>query len=190
MQNNWRGIIRVLTYGIIFEPDPLDQVDRTIKYTIDGHVSGVSPQEYLDAIGMALESNESLADINDNPQSEQVIRSYLAEIQRRLEIEIRENRIDAHAKWKDDVRRLLFSLTSPVAQISESPEDIDSIIDEEVVPVMQYHTPQQFIESIRIGLASDMKLSGFIPKRYSEESIRSYLSKIQQRLEERFINEA
>lgn len=189
-QNNWKGLIRALTYTIIFEPNPLDKVDETIKHTIDGHVLGASPQEYLDAIGTALGSNETLADINDNPQSEQVIRSYLGEIRRSLEEKIKENRIDANAKWKDDVRRLLFSLESPLAHISESPEDIDVIINHEVVPVMEYHTPQQYIESIRIGLASDKKLSGFISKRYSEESIRAYLRKIQQRLEERFVDRA
>lgn len=184
--DNWKGLMRGLLYGIIFKANPLDAVDRTIWDTIDGHALGASPQEYLDAIVIALESNEALAELLPQDHSEQVIRSFLAEVQRRLEVEIRENRIDANAKWKNDIDRFLLPLAAPVAHISEVPEDIDAIIDKVVVPVRQYHTPQQFAESIRIGLASDVKLSEFIPKRYPEESIRSYLRKIQQRLEERF----
>lgn len=186
MQNNWKRLIHGLLYTIMFERNPLDAVERTIMGTIDGHALGASPQEYLNAMGIALESNESLAELLPQDHSEQVIRSFLTEVKRRLEIEIRENRIDANAKWKDDVDRFLLPLESSVAHISETPEDIDAIIDKVVIPVIQYHTPYQFAESLRIGLASDIKLSEFISKYYPEESIRSYLRKIQQRLDERF----
>lgn len=81
----WKGLIRALIYPVQFEINPTDGVDRVLANVIDAGVLDASPNEYLEAIRMALTSDVDLSALIPQDHSETAIRAYLAEIERRLE---------------------------------------------------------------------------------------------------------
>ena len=55
------GLIRGLIYGVQFERDPLDVMDRVVEYVLSGVLLRTPPHEHLAAIRAALASDEQLA---------------------------------------------------------------------------------------------------------------------------------
>jgi hypothetical protein len=80
------GLIRGLIYGVQFERDPVDAIDRVVEYVLSGALLRTPPREHLAAIRAALASDEQLAGlIPQDYHDEATIRRYLAELARRLE---------------------------------------------------------------------------------------------------------
>ena len=71
----------------MFEPNPLDHVDRVIEMIQNGSLLGGTPEQYAKAIREALGSDAMLSRLVSDAriESEAVYRSYLAELARRLE---------------------------------------------------------------------------------------------------------
>jgi hypothetical protein len=80
------GLLRALIYPVQFERDPVDGIERVLEMVIGARALGASPAEYRAAVREALESDAPLAELIPQPHSEVVIRGYLAEVARRLEV--------------------------------------------------------------------------------------------------------
>jgi hypothetical protein len=83
--NNQRGLLRRLIYPFQFDENPIDGVDRVLKYVVHSQDTNISPSEYLAAIQAGLQSDERLSDLIPQKHTESSIRTYLAEMQRRLQ---------------------------------------------------------------------------------------------------------
>ncbi len=81
------GLIRALLYGVQFDKNLLDGVNRTLGLVVARNALGASPAEYLKAVRMALASNIELSKLLPLAldHSEAQVREYLIEIARRLE---------------------------------------------------------------------------------------------------------
>ena len=79
-----RSALCYLIYPIQFAPNPSDSLDHVFNPRI---LPGLTetPQEFLAAINIALESSEPLADVIPQSHPEAVIRAYLAAVKKRLE---------------------------------------------------------------------------------------------------------
>jgi hypothetical protein len=80
----YEGLLRVLIYPIQFAVRPLDDVERVISDIIPNNGVSTCSQDYISAVEWALEKGDELSKLIPQPHSEKVIRTYLAEVQRRL----------------------------------------------------------------------------------------------------------
>jgi len=85
------GLIRALLYGVQFEKNLLDGVNRTLRHVVARGALGASPEEYLEAIRMALTSDIELSKLLPLAldHAEAQVREYLTEIARRLDTDQR-----------------------------------------------------------------------------------------------------
>ena len=83
LDDNQRGLLRVLIYPVQFDENPTDGVDRVLKHIIQ--VKKISPDEYLAAIQAGLQGDERLSDLIPQKHTESSTRMYLAAMQRRLQ---------------------------------------------------------------------------------------------------------
>jgi hypothetical protein len=81
----WKGHIRAVLYGVQFDKDPLDGIDRVMQQVVLDGALGATPKQYLESIQTALASQASLADLLPQPHSEDTVRRYLAELERRTQ---------------------------------------------------------------------------------------------------------
>jgi hypothetical protein len=84
LDDNQKGLLRMLIYPVQFDENPTDGVDRVLKYVIHAEGANISAGEYLAAIQAGLQSDECLSDLVSQKHTEASIRMYLAEIQGRL----------------------------------------------------------------------------------------------------------
>ena len=82
--NNQKGLVRGLIYGIQFDPDPIDGVDRILRLVVDRQAMGATRGDFAAAVDAALSSDEPLAQLIPQYHPESVIRAFLTEMQRRL----------------------------------------------------------------------------------------------------------
>jgi hypothetical protein len=82
----WKGHIRAVLYGIQFEKNPVDGVDRILQQVVKAGALSATPAEYLASIRIALASQTPLATLIPQPHSEEVIRNYLRELERRIQV--------------------------------------------------------------------------------------------------------
>ena len=80
------GLIRALIYPIQFDENPLEAVDRVIDTVISARSLDATPEEYRAGIREALTSADRLSDLIPENHSDDVIRRYLAEVARRIEV--------------------------------------------------------------------------------------------------------
>jgi alkanesulfonate monooxygenase SsuD/methylene tetrahydromethanopterin reductase-like flavin-dependent oxidoreductase (luciferase family) len=85
----WSPLIRACLYVVMFERNPLHSVDRVTQMIRNGSLLAGTPEEYAQAIREALSSDAVLSLLvgEQTPDSETICRSYLAELERRLEAE-------------------------------------------------------------------------------------------------------
>ena len=89
----WIGDVMMLMYGIQFADDPLDGgVDHAMTSVIRRRPDVAPPDRYLASIRAALASQLSLSGLLPQKHSEEVIRSYLSALERRLATDIEEKR--------------------------------------------------------------------------------------------------
>lgn len=81
---NWTGILRYVTYGLIFEPDPSSRVDDAFNWIMHDFKSVATPTVFLRAIRIALASNVDLAEEWTQTSSDAQVRRFL----RALEIKL------------------------------------------------------------------------------------------------------
>jgi len=81
---NWRGFVRDILYSVMFAPDPMQAVDHVFRVVIDRGDPRTTPQDYLQAFRQALASGEALSRLLPQNHSEEVLRRFLTELQRRL----------------------------------------------------------------------------------------------------------
>lgn len=98
LDNKTKGLIRGLIYPIQFEENPIHGVDRVLDQVIKAKALKASPAEYFDAIRVALESPEPVSNLIPQDHPETAIRSYLSEIQRRLEPQLISTPMDSSSK--------------------------------------------------------------------------------------------
>jgi len=84
--DDWAPYIRVLIYGVQFEEDPVKGLDRVMKRLIEGRELDISPARYLTSVRMALASDACLSELIPQEHSEEAIRQYLREAERRLAV--------------------------------------------------------------------------------------------------------
>jgi len=82
--DNQKGLVRGLIYGIQFDPDPIDGVDRILRVVVDRQAMGATRGDFAAAVDAALSSDEPLAKLIPQYHPESVIRAFLTEMQRRL----------------------------------------------------------------------------------------------------------
>lgn len=87
LDNQTKGVLRMLIYPIQFEANPIDGINRVFNYKILPGLTD-TPQHYLDAIDAALESSEELSLLIPQSHSEEAIRNYLFAVGERLRKEI------------------------------------------------------------------------------------------------------
>lgn len=80
------GLIRALIYPVQFDENPLEAVDRVIDMVIRARSLDATPEEYRAGIREALTSADRLSDLIPQDHSDDVIRRYLAEVARRIEV--------------------------------------------------------------------------------------------------------
>jgi hypothetical protein len=85
LDNKHKSILRILIYPVQFDKNPTDSVDRVLKYVIRAKDTNTPPEEYLAAIQAGLESDERLSELIPQNHTESSIRTYLAEMQKRLQ---------------------------------------------------------------------------------------------------------
>jgi hypothetical protein len=84
---DWRPIVRALEYPTLFTADPLDDVDRILAMVVGGQMPTRSLSETIEAITMALASDDDLTTLNgvwDNRPGRQ-LRPFLAALKAKLE---------------------------------------------------------------------------------------------------------
>jgi hypothetical protein len=86
--DQWAGHIRALLYPIQFEGDPLDGVDRVLQKVVEIGALRSSPKQDLATIRSALASEIRLAELIPQRHSEETIRRYLTELERRLQASV------------------------------------------------------------------------------------------------------
>lgn len=81
------GLIRALLFGVQYETNLLDGVQRTLEDVVGRKVLGATPAQYLNGIRGALASTMELSKLLPMAlePSETQVRDFLAEIARRLE---------------------------------------------------------------------------------------------------------
>jgi hypothetical protein len=84
MSDAWQGNIRAMLYGVQFEKDPLNGIDRIMRRVVYGGALGCTPQQYLEAIETALASNVMLSELLPQDHPEATVRAFLSEIRNRL----------------------------------------------------------------------------------------------------------
>jgi hypothetical protein len=82
--DDWRPAVRALLYGVQFEPDPLQAVDRTLRAVVDRGTLDLARDDYREAVVQALGSHDSLAQLIPQGHSEETVRRFLRALQRRL----------------------------------------------------------------------------------------------------------
>lgn len=82
--DQWSALLRVLTYGIIMVPDPLDYVDTAISSAVYGPTHYGTPEDFLRAIRNALASKEDLAELLFQEKPDSIIRAFLEAVEARL----------------------------------------------------------------------------------------------------------
>ena len=85
--NRQKGLIRALIYPVQFERDPVDGIDHALEVIVRARALDKSPEEYAAAVRAALRSDERLALLIPQGHSESVIRTYLAELEKRLPVD-------------------------------------------------------------------------------------------------------
>lgn len=78
------GLIAGLLYPVIFERDPMDGVSRALEVVVAARAMKASPEDFLAAVRAGLASATELAKLLPQPHSEESVRRYLVEIERRL----------------------------------------------------------------------------------------------------------
>lgn len=81
----WARHIRAVLYGIQFDKNPLDGVDRIMEQVVLGGALQSTPRQYLESIQTALASQIPLAELLPQPHSEETIRRYLTELEHRIQ---------------------------------------------------------------------------------------------------------
>ena len=79
-----KPLIRALIYPVQFERNPVDGIDHALEVVVRIRALGGSPDQYAAAVRAALRSDEPLAQLIPQRHSESVIRTYLAELGKRL----------------------------------------------------------------------------------------------------------
>lgn len=82
--NAWAGHIRAVLYGIQFEKDPLDGLDRVMQQVVQGDALSATPERYLVSIQTALASDTPLAELIPQHHSEETVRRYLRALECRI----------------------------------------------------------------------------------------------------------
>jgi hypothetical protein len=85
LADSWTGHIRAVLYGIQFERNPLDGIDRILEQVVRGGALGATPKQYLESIQSALASGRPLAELLPQGHSEETIRRYLTELAHRIQ---------------------------------------------------------------------------------------------------------
>jgi hypothetical protein len=76
-----QALVRAVIYPIQFEKEPVDSVDHIFELLNNDQLPQASIGEYADAINSALESDKELSALVPQGHNEEVIRSYLAQLQ-------------------------------------------------------------------------------------------------------------
>lgn len=85
LSDNEKGLIRVVVYPIMFEPDPVTVLDRVLNHVVfRSDDKARDADEMLAAIEAGLAGQEKLAELLPQDHPEATIRRYLAEAARRL----------------------------------------------------------------------------------------------------------
>lgn len=79
------ALIRGLIYGIQFERDPRNGLDRVIEMVVARGGSAESPADHLGAIREALASDADLSGLLPQPHSDAVLRQFLDALAARIE---------------------------------------------------------------------------------------------------------
>jgi hypothetical protein len=77
----------MLIYPIQFDPEPVNGIDRVMKVVVFAEHLNLRVPEVIAAIDAGLASDEKLAELIPQHHSEDVIRTFLAELRKRLESE-------------------------------------------------------------------------------------------------------
>jgi hypothetical protein len=81
---NWQGHLRVLTYDLIFERDPMSRVDDAVRTVVNDPKRAPKSADFVKAIRLGLASKENLAEIFDQTSSDEVVRRFLAAVEAKL----------------------------------------------------------------------------------------------------------
>ncbi len=87
---DWKPPIRALIYPVQFEADLLKHVDFVVKSVMQDRVLETSPERYLASIRTALSSQVRLSELIPQPHSEEKIRRFLSEVEKRLAARLEE----------------------------------------------------------------------------------------------------
>jgi hypothetical protein len=85
IDENTKGLMRLLIYPVQFEKDPKNGIEGVIEFIIQDWVSRA---EYIAAIKSALNSTEDLSTLIAQPHSDSTIRDYLRELERTLAVNL------------------------------------------------------------------------------------------------------
>ena len=86
-------LLLALLYPVMYDEDLLKGADKVMETVVEARVLDGSPEQYLNALQRTLASQETLtekfANLLPRPRSEQAIREFFEEIERRLIEEIK-----------------------------------------------------------------------------------------------------
>ena len=83
--NTWKGHIRAVLYGVQFEKNPLDGLDRVMQRVVQAGALAAPPERYLASIQTALAGETPLAELIPQPHSEETVRRYLRALEHRIQ---------------------------------------------------------------------------------------------------------
>jgi hypothetical protein len=83
--NAWEGHIRAVLYGVQFEKNPLDGLDRVMQQVVLAGALSAPPERYLASIQTALAGETPLAELIPQPHSEETVRRYLRALEHRIQ---------------------------------------------------------------------------------------------------------
>lgn len=85
LDQRFKSLLRGLIYPVQFDETPTDGIDRVLGQVVFAKAMNAAPAEYLAAVQAGLASDEQLSRLIPQKHPEPVIRTYLSEIQKRLE---------------------------------------------------------------------------------------------------------
>jgi hypothetical protein len=81
----WTPHICALIYGVQFDTNPLDGVNRVLQQVVQAGALSATPNQYLQSIRKALASKTKLAELIPQGHSEETIRLFLKELEQRIQ---------------------------------------------------------------------------------------------------------
>lgn len=166
----WQSLLRVLTYGVLQNVDPMDGAANAARIASEGALNATK-EEYLEAIRIGLASDVDLAELYPLNHSDATCRAFL----RAVEADLLARPSLAGQPMTRTRWAFILRMLTDVMMTSADP--MDAVADAARIARQgaRNATKEDFLEAIDRGLASDVDLAKIYILKQSNETARAFL---------------